>query len=172
YAMSTLLSSSLQSSAAPPPAHSFPTRRSSDLTHRKLLLIAERTPLFFSCSQLRNHHGHDKHRLLLGTDSDHNGAMTNSAFETTLSQLLDAPRITSVTVARDRVLTTVQQLKQDASGYVNQLWDATDPPVQLTRSDDSVSAAEHCADGRIFFLSTRAAAAADPDAPATAGAKL
>lgn len=108
----------------------------------------------------------------MGTDSDHNGAMTNSAFETTLSQLLDAPRITSVTVARDRVLTTVQQLKQDASGYVNQLWDATDPPVQLTRSDDSVSAVEHCADGRIFFLSTRAAAAADPDAPATAGAKL
>ena len=86
----------------------------------------------------------------MGTRSDHNGAMTNSAaeahcaFETTLSQLLDAPRITSVTVARDRVLTTVQQLKQDPSGYVNQLWDVTDTPVQLTRSDDSVSAVEHC----------------------------
>ena len=106
------------------------------------------------------------------------GAMTNSApeansaFETTLSQLLDAPRITSVTAAWDRVLTTVQQLKQDASGYVNQLWDVTNSPVQLTHGDDPVSNVEHCADGRIFFLSSRDAAATDPDAPAAGGAKL
>src|SRR5699024_6138385 len=113
-----------------------------------------------------------KQKLLLGTNHNPKRATNNLVFSTPPSHLLEAPPITSVTVARDRVLTTVQQLKQDASGYVNQLWDATDPPVQLTRSDDSVSAVEHCADGRIFFLSTRAAAAADPDAPATAGAKL
>lgn len=98
--------------------------------------------------------------------------MTNPVFESTLSQLLDAPRIASVTVARDRIITTVQQLKQDGSGYVTQLWDVTDTPVQLTHGDESVSAVEHCDDGRIFFLSARAAAAADPDAPAEAGAKL
>lgn len=108
----------------------------------------------------------------MGTCSDHNGHMTNSAFESTLSQLLDAPRIASVTLAGDRIITTVQQLKQDGSGYVAQLWDVTDTPVQLTHGDDSVSAVEHCADGRIFFLSARAAAAADPDAPSEGGAKL
>lgn len=98
--------------------------------------------------------------------------MTNSAFETTLSQLLDAPRIGSITVSRDRILATVQQLKHDGSGYVNQLWDVTDTPVQLTNADASVSAVAPSDDGRIFFLSSRDAVAADPDAPSEAGAKL
>ena len=98
--------------------------------------------------------------------------MTNSAFDAVLSQLLDAPRLTGVTVGAGRVLTTVQQLKHDGSGDVTQLWDVTDTPVQLTFADDSVSAVEVARDGRIFFLSARSPAANDPDAPSQAGSKL
>lgn len=98
--------------------------------------------------------------------------MTNSDFEAVLSRLLDAPRLTGITVKSGRVVTTVQQLKHDRSGYVTQLWDVTDTPVQLTHADESVSAVEQADDGRIFFLSARAPVANDPDAPSEAGAKL
>ena len=98
--------------------------------------------------------------------------MTNSAFDTALSQLLDASRLTGVSVSAGRVVTTIQQLKQDRSGYVTQLWDITDHPMQLTTADESVSAVEPARDGRIFFLSSREPAAADPDAPPAPGAKL
>src|SRR5699024_6323573 len=53
------------------------------------------------------------------------GAITNSIFASTLSQLLNAPRLSSVTAAAGRVTTTVQQLNQQCSGYVNQIGDAT-----------------------------------------------
>ncbi|GAA4108995.1 alpha/beta fold hydrolase [Enteractinococcus coprophilus] len=96
----------------------------------------------------------------------------NAAFDTVLSTLLDARRLTGVTVKSGQILTTVQQLKQDDTGYVTQLWDVTDTPVQLTHGDDSVSAVEQADDGQVFFLSTRPAAAKDPDAPTEAGAKL
>ena len=98
--------------------------------------------------------------------------MKNSAFDAVLSRLLDARRLTGVTVKSGRILTTVQQLKHDGTGYVTQLWDVTDTPVQLTHGDDSVSAVEQADDGRVFFLSSRAAPANDPEAPAEAGAKL
>src|SRR5690625_6005729 len=65
-----------------------------------------------------------------------------TTFATTLSQLLDAPRVTAISIAAGRLVTTVQQLKQDGTGYVNQLWDVTDTPTQLTYADDSVSAVE------------------------------
>ena len=100
------------------------------------------------------------------------GAMTNSVFESTLSQLLNAPRLSSVTAAAGRVTTTVQQLNQQGSGYVNQLWDVTTAAVQLTHSDDSVASVQHAKDGRIFFLSSRKAVAEDPEAPTAAGTKL
>lgn len=98
--------------------------------------------------------------------------MTNSAFDTTLSQLLDAPRLTGVSTVAGRVVTTVQQLKHDLTGYVTQLWDVTDQPIQLTAADESVGAVEQARDGRIFFLSSRDPAAADPDAPSAGGSKL
>lgn len=98
--------------------------------------------------------------------------MTNSAFDAALSPLLDASRLTGVSVVAGRVVTTVQQLKQDRTGYVTQLWDVTEHPMQLTFADESVSAVGPARDGRIFFLSARDSAAADPDAPAAAGAKL
>lgn len=100
------------------------------------------------------------------------GAMTNSVFESTLSQLLNAPRLSSVTAAAGRVTTTVQQLNQQGSGYVNQLWDVTTAAVQLTHGDDSVSSVQHAEDGRIFFLSSRKAGAKDPEAPTAADTKL
>src|SRR5699024_12026084 len=93
------------------------------------------------------------------------GAMTISVFESTLSQLLNAPRLSSVTAAAGRVTTTVQQLNQQGSGYVNQLWDVTTAAVQLTHGDDSVSSVQHPEDGRLFFLSSRKAGAKDPQAP-------
>lgn len=86
--------------------------------------------------------------------------MTNSAFDAALTPLLDAPRLTGVWVVAGRVVTTVQQLKQDRTGYVTQLWDVTKDPMQLTFADDSVSAVGPARDGRIFFLSARDAAAA------------
>lgn len=98
--------------------------------------------------------------------------MTNSAFDAVLSTLLDARRLTGVTVKSGRILTTVQQLKHDGTGYVTQLWDVTDTPVQLTHGDDSVSAVEQADDGQVLFLSSRPAAANDPDAPTEAGARL
>ena len=98
--------------------------------------------------------------------------MTHSAFDAALSPLLDASRLTGVSVVAGRVVTTVQQLTQDRTGYVTQLWDVTEHPMQLTFADESVSAVEPARDGRIFFLSSRDSAAADPDAPAAAGAKL
>lgn len=100
------------------------------------------------------------------------GKMTNTAFDAALTKLLDSPRLTGLTVKSGRILTTVQQLKQDGTGYVSQLWDVTDTPVQLTYADDSVSAVEQADDGQVFFLSSRDSAAKDPDAPSEAGAKL
>ena len=108
--------------------------------------------------------------MLSAGTSGHNGAMTT--FATTLSQLLDAPRVTAISIAAGRLVTTVQQLKQDGTGYVNQLWDVTDTPTQLTYADDSVSAVEQANDGRIFFLSSRDAPAKHPGAVTEAGAKL
>src|SRR5690625_7266449 len=98
--------------------------------------------------------------------------MTNSAFDTTLSQLLDAPRLTGVSTVAGRVVTTVQQLKHDSTGYGTQLWDVTDQPIQLTAADASVGAVEQARDGRIFFLSSRDHAAADSDAASAGGSKL
>ena len=80
------------------------------------------------------------------------GAMTNSVFESTLSQLLNAPRLSSVTAAAGRVTTTVQQLNQQGSGYVNQLWDVTTAAVQLTHGDDSVSSVQHAGMVDLFSI--------------------
>jgi len=100
------------------------------------------------------------------------GKMTNTAFDAVLTKLLDSPRITAISTKSGRILTTVQQLKQDGTGYVSQLWDVTDTPVQLTYADDSVTAVEQADDGQVYFLSSRPSVAKDPDAPAEAGAKL
>src|SRR5699024_12262384 len=99
------------------------------------------------------------------------GAMTNSVFESTLSQLLNAPRLSSVTAAAGRVTTTVQQLDQQGSVYVNQLWDVTTAAVQLTKGDDSDSSVQHADDGRIFYLSSQIAGAKDANAPTAADTK-
>ncbi len=98
--------------------------------------------------------------------------MTTSAFDAALSELLDARRVTGVSTSNGRVVTTVQQLKPDRSGYITQLWDVTTTPVQLTRGEESVSAVEQADDGRLFFLSSREPAAKEPDAPSAAGTKL
>ncbi len=98
--------------------------------------------------------------------------MTNSAFDAVLTKLLDAPRLTGLTVTSGRIVTTVQHLKQDGTEYVNQLWDVTDTPLQLTYGDDSVSAVEQDRHGQIFFLSSRAPAAKDAEAPSQAGSNL
>src|SRR5699024_1359058 len=100
------------------------------------------------------------------------GAMTNSVFDSTLSQLLTAPRLSAVTAAAGRVTTTVPQLNQQGSGYVNQLWDVTTAAVQLTHGDDSVASVQHAGDGRIFFLSSRKTVTEDPEATTAADTKL
>lgn len=98
--------------------------------------------------------------------------MTNAAFDTAVTELLDARRLTGLSVSSGRVLSTVQQLTPDANRYITQLWDVTTTPVQLTRGEESVSTVAPAEDGRVFFLSAREPAVKDPAAPSAAGNTL
>ncbi|WBL18389.1 alpha/beta hydrolase family protein [Citricoccus sp. NR2] len=93
-----------------------------------------------------------------------------------ITTLLDAARITAVLPGpHGRILATVQQLNGKGTDYVTQLHELTademaspGTSVQLTRSDESVSAVSPLttedSDGRVYFLSSRPAAETDPNA--------